>query len=265
MAKAQSMVDYALLEHCLREDLNKRAPRTMAVLRPLKIVLTNYPEGRFEEVEATVNPEDPSAGTRMVPFGRELWIEREDFMEDPPKKFFRLAPGREIRLKYAYYVTCNEVIKDPSTGEITELHCTYDPETKGGWSKDGRKVKGTSHWVSAAHAHQAEFRLYDRLFKTPSPDEGSGMMSEPQPGLARSHIRVYGGRDGWGASRHVVAVRTPGLFHARFGLQARRNGLQPVHLAEGFLGQDQSGLTVRRETTVSCVAPPGSNSSAIVR
>jgi glutaminyl-tRNA synthetase len=181
VAKAQSMVDYVLLEHCLREDLNKRAPRTMAVLRPLKIVLTNYPEGRFEEVEATVNPEDPSVGTRMVPFGRELWIEREDFMEDPPKKFFRLGPGREIRLKYAYYITCNEVIKDPSTGEITELHCTYDPETKGGWSKDGRKVKGTSHWVSAAHAHQAEFRLYDRLFKTPSPDEGSGMMSNLNP------------------------------------------------------------------------------------
>jgi glutaminyl-tRNA synthetase len=181
VAKANSMADYALLEHCLREDLNKRAPRSMAVLRPLKVVLTNYPEEQFEELEADVNPEDPSAGKRKIPFGRELWIEREDFREDPPKKFFRLAPGREVRLKYAYYIKCTEVVKDVKTGEITELRCTYDPATKGGWSQDGRKVKGTSHWISAAHCRSAEFRLYDRLFMTQNPDEGEGFLSNINP------------------------------------------------------------------------------------
>lgn len=179
--RTNSVVDYALLEHCLREDLNKRATRTMAVLRPLKIVLINYPAGQMEEVNADINPEDPSAGKRKVPFQRELWIEQEDFREDPPRKFYRLAPGREIRLKYAYYITCREVIKDPNTGEITELRCAYDPETKGGWSKDGRKVKGTSHWVSTAHAAPAEFRLYDRLFTKPDPDEGEGFLSNLNP------------------------------------------------------------------------------------
>jgi glutaminyl-tRNA synthetase len=181
VSKAVSTVDFALLEHCLREDLNKRAPRSMAVLRPLKIVLTNYPEGQIEELEADINPEDPSAGKRKVPFRRELWIEQDDFREDPPRKFFRLAPGREIRLKYAYYITCTDVIKDPSTGNIKELHCAYDPDTKGGWSKDGRKVKGTSHWVSAADAVPAEFRLYDRLFTSPDPDEGDGFLANLNP------------------------------------------------------------------------------------
>jgi glutaminyl-tRNA synthetase len=180
VAKAHSTVDTALLEHCLREDLNRRAPRSMAVLRPLKVVLTNYPD-QFEEMDADVNPEDPAAGKRKIPFGRELWIEQEDFREDPPKKFYRLAPGREIRLKYAYYITCREVVKDANTGEITELRCTYDPATKGGWSQDGRKVKGTSHWVSAAHACRAEFRLYDRLFTKPNPDEESGFISNLNP------------------------------------------------------------------------------------
>jgi glutaminyl-tRNA synthetase len=181
VAKANSMVDAALLEHCLREDLNKRAPRTMAVLRPLKVVLTNYPEGQVEELDADINPEDPSAGRRKIPFSRELWIERDDFRENPPRKFFRLAPGREVRLKYAYYITCNEVIKDPHTGEVVELRCAYDPATRGGWSQDGRKIKGTSHWVSAAHAHMAEFRLYDRLFTVPNPDEGEGFLSNLNP------------------------------------------------------------------------------------
>jgi glutaminyl-tRNA synthetase len=181
VAKANSMVDFALLEHCLREDLNKRAPRSMAVLRPLKLVLTNYPEGQVEELEADINPEDPSAGKRKVPFSRELWIERDDFREDPPRKFFRLAPGREVRLKYAYYITCVDVIKDARTGEVTELHCVYDPATRGGWSQDGRKVKGTSHWISASHACPAEFRLYDRLFTTPNPDEGEGYLSNLNP------------------------------------------------------------------------------------
>jgi glutaminyl-tRNA synthetase len=181
VAKAHSVIDYALLEHCLREDLNKRAPRRMAVLRPLKVVITNYPAGQMEEFEADVNPEDPSAGKRKVPFSREIWIEQDDFREDPPRKFFRLSPGREVRLKYAYYVTCNEVIKDPTTGEVTELRCTIDPETKGGWSKDGRKVKGTSHWVSAAHASPAEFRLYDRLFTRPDPEAGGEFASSLNP------------------------------------------------------------------------------------
>ncbi len=181
VSKAKSVVEYALLEHCLREDLNKRAPRTMAVLRPLKVVLTNYPEGKTEEVEADVNPEDLAAGKRKIPFGRELWIEQEDFREDPPKKFFRLSPGREVRLKYAYYITCTNVIKDPNTGAITELHCTYDPDSKGGWSKDGRRVKGTSHWISTANAVPAEFRLYDRLFTKPDPDDGEGFLSNLNP------------------------------------------------------------------------------------
>jgi glutaminyl-tRNA synthetase len=181
VARANSMVDSALLEHCLREDLNKRAPRVMAVLRPLKVVLTNYPESQVEELDADINPEDPSAGKRKIPFSRELWIEQDDFREDPPRKFFRLAPGREIRLKYAYYITCTEAITDPQTGGITELRCTYDPATRGGWSQDGRKVKGTSHWVSATHACAAEFRLYDRLFAVPNPDEGAGFLSSLNP------------------------------------------------------------------------------------
>ena len=158
VAKANSVVDYAFLEHCLREDLNKRALRAMVVLRPLKVVITNYPEGQVEEFETENNPEDPSAGTRKVPFSREIYIERDDFMEDPPKKFFRLAPGREVRLKSAYYITCQEVVKDPSTGEIVELRCTYDPESRGGMTPDGRRVRGTIHWVSAAHSHKAEVR-----------------------------------------------------------------------------------------------------------
>ncbi|RMH84647.1 MAG: glutamine--tRNA ligase, partial [Calditrichaeota bacterium] len=161
-------IDIALLETCLRDDLNKKAPRVMAVLRPLKLVITNYPEGKVEEFDAVNNPENPEMGTRKVPFSRELYIERDDFREDPPKKYFRLAPGREVRLMHAYYVTCTDVIKDEH-GEIVEVHCTYDPETRGGWSKDGRKVKGTLHWVSAAHAVEAEVRLYDRLFTRPNP------------------------------------------------------------------------------------------------
>ena len=164
VAKANSIVDTALLEDCLREDLNKRAPRVMSVLRPLKVVIVNYPEDKAEELEAINNPEDPAMGTRKVPFSRVLYIERDDFMEEPPKKFYRLAPGREIRLRYAYFITCREVIKDPATGEITELRCTYDPATRGGDAPDGRRVKTTLHWVSAPHAGDAEVRLYDTLF-----------------------------------------------------------------------------------------------------
>jgi glutaminyl-tRNA synthetase len=171
VAKSNSTVDIALLEHCIREDLNQRAPRVMAVLHPLRVVIDNYPEGQVEELEAINNPEDPSMGSRKVPFSRVLYIEQEDFLEDPPKKWFRLAPGREVRLKHAYYITCVDVVKGGQTGEVVELHCTYDPETRGGWSEDGRKVKGTLHWVSAPHALEAEVRLYDYLFTKPDPGE----------------------------------------------------------------------------------------------
>jgi len=171
VAKADSTVDMALLEFCIREDLNKTAPRVMAVLRPLKVVITNYPEGESEELEAVNNPEDPDSGTRKVPFSCELYIEREDFMEDPPKKFFRLAPGREVRLRYAYFITCVEAIKD-ANGEVTELRCTYDPATRGGDAPDGRKVKATLHWVCARNAATAEVRLYDHLFTAADPEEG---------------------------------------------------------------------------------------------
>ncbi len=171
VAKADSMVDMALLEYCVREDLNKHAPRVMGVLHPLKIVIDNYPEDEVDELEAVNNPEDPSMGTRKVRFSRELYIEREDFMENPPKKFFRLAPGREVRLRYAYFITCVDIVKDPSTGEIIELHCTYDPATRGGDASDGRKVKGTLHWVSAKHAISAQVRLYDHLFAKENPNE----------------------------------------------------------------------------------------------
>ncbi len=168
VAKTESMVDMALLEYFLREDLNKRTNRVMAVLRPLKVVITNYPEGKVEEMEAVNNPEDESAGTRMLPFSRELYVEQEDFREDPPKKWFRLAPGREVRLKHGYYITCQEAIKNEE-GEVVELRCTYDPESRGGWAPDGRRVRGTLHWVSAPHAIDAEVRLYDRLFNVPDP------------------------------------------------------------------------------------------------
>lgn len=169
IAKRDNVIDVALLEHSVREDLNKKAQRIMAVLDPLKVVITNYPEGQSEELEAINNPEDESMGTRKVPFGRELFIEKEDFMEDAPKKFFRLTTGAEVRLRYAYFVTCNEVIKDEN-GEIIQLNCTYDPLSKGGKSPDGRKVKGTLHWVSAQHAINAEVELYDRLFIDEAPD-----------------------------------------------------------------------------------------------
>jgi glutaminyl-tRNA synthetase len=175
VAKRDSVVDIALLEHCLREDLNRRAPRVMAVLRPLRVVLVNYPEDQVEELEAVNNPEDPAMGTRKVPFSRVLYIEREDFREDPPPKFYRLAPGREVRLRYAYFITCVGVVKDAQTGEVVELHCTYDPATRGGDAPDGRKVRATLHWVSAAQALAAEVRLYDHLFTRPNPsDEKDG-------------------------------------------------------------------------------------------
>jgi len=181
--KFNSTVDVALLEHCVREDLNKTSPRVMAVLRPLKVVIDNYPENKTEEMDAINNPENPSAGTRKVPFSKVLYIERDDFMENPPKKFFRLAPGREVRLRYAYFVTCTNVIKN-ANGEIVELHCTYDPATRGGDAPDGRKIKATLHWVSAAHALKAEVRLYNNLFTKENPDDvpqGSDFKSNLNP------------------------------------------------------------------------------------
>lgn len=168
VSKRESITEIELLEHCIRQDLNKRAPRRMAVLDPLKVVLVNYPDNQVEWLEAINNPEDPSAGTRLVPFSKVLYIERDDFMENPPKDFYRLAPGREVRLRYAYFIKCVDVIKD-SQGNVIELHCTYDPATRGGEAPDGRKVKATIHWVSAQHAIDAEVRLYDRLFTKPDP------------------------------------------------------------------------------------------------
>jgi glutaminyl-tRNA synthetase len=184
VARADSKVEISYLEHCLREDLNKRAPRVMVVLRPLKVVIDNYPDGQVEELDAVNNPEDASVGNRKVPFSKVIYIEQDDFREDPPKKFHRLSPGKEVRLKHGYYITCTEVVKDEKTGEITEVHCTYDPATRGGWSDDGRKVRGTLHWVSAEHALPAEVRLYDHLFMNPDPedvDEGKDFLSNLNP------------------------------------------------------------------------------------
>jgi len=183
VAKSESIVDVGLLEHCVREQLNLRAPRVMAVLKPLRVVITNYPEDQVEELEAVNNPEDESAGTRMVPFSRVLYIEQEDFREDAPKKWFRLSPGREVRLKHAYYITCDEVVKD-DIGQVVELRCTYDPESRGGWSPDGRRVKGTLHWVSAAQAVDAEVRLYESLFTERDPgdvEEGDDFKDSVNP------------------------------------------------------------------------------------
>ncbi|TYO96499.1 glutamine--tRNA ligase/YqeY domain fusion protein [Desulfallas thermosapovorans] len=181
VAKSNSVVDIAMLEHCIREDLNARAMRAMAVLRPLKVIIDNYPEGRVEMLEAENNPERPEMGSRQVPFSRELYIERDDFREDPPKKFFRLAPGREVRLKHAYIIKCEHVVKDEQTGEVLELHCTYDPGTRSGTGTETRKVKGTLHWVSAAHAVKAEVRLYNHLFTKENPDEDEDFRANLNP------------------------------------------------------------------------------------
>jgi glutaminyl-tRNA synthetase len=180
VAKVDSTVDVELLEYCVREDLNKRAPRVLAVLNPLKVVIDNYPDGKVEELEAINNPEDPAAGTRKIPFSRVLYIEREDFMESPPPKFYRLAPGREVRLRYAYFVKCANVVKNEK-GEVVEVHCTYDPATRGGGAPDGRKVKATLHWVSAAHALEAEVRLYNSLFIKENPMEAENFLDTINP------------------------------------------------------------------------------------
>jgi glutaminyl-tRNA synthetase len=198
VAKRENVVDVAMLEHAVREDLNRRAPRIMGVLDPLKVVVENYPDGQTEEFEVAVNPEDPSAGTRKVPFSRELYIERDDFREDPPKKYFRLAPGRETRLRGAYFVTCVGFEKDPVTGEVALLRCTYDPATRGGDAPDGRKVKATLHWVSAPHALDIEVRLYDRLFKSENPGATGDYRADLNPSSleVRRHCKVEPGASG---------------------------------------------------------------------
>ncbi len=180
VARANSLVDIAIFEHAVRDELNRTAPRRMAVLRPLKLVIENYPEGRSETLAAANHPDDPAAGTREVPFGRELYIERDDFMENAPNNFYRLTPGREVRLRYAYLVTCREAVED-AAGNVVELHCTYDPATRGGNAPDGRRVRGTIHWVSAAHAVPAEVRLYDPLFTRPDPGAGSDLVADLNP------------------------------------------------------------------------------------
>ena len=189
ITKRDSVIDVVRLENSLREELNKKAPRVLGVLNPLKVVITNFPDEKTEMLEAVNNPEDPQAGTRELPFSKELYIEQADFMEDPPKKFFRLGPGREVRLRYAYFVTCTHVIKDES-GNVIEIHCTYDPETRGGNSPDGRKVKGTLHWVSVPHAIEAEVRLYDRLFLKEYPENGDSFVDDLNPDSCKIHTNA---------------------------------------------------------------------------
>ena len=200
MTKKQKLIELALLEHCVREDLNKRAPRAMAVLHPLKVVIENYPEGEIEELEAVINPEDATMGTRKIPFSRELWIEQDDFREDPPKKYFRLSPGVEVRLRYAYLVKCVGVVHDERTGEVAAVRCTYDPATRGGTAD--RKVKGTIHWVSAQHAIPAELRLYDQLFLTPKPDEDEDWTKHLNPNSLERLTACY--------IEPALATATPG-------------------------------------------------------
>ena len=211
----KNLIDAALLEHKLREDLNRIAPRVMGVLEPLKVVIDNFPEGQEELLEAVNNPEDESMGTRMVPLSRTLYIERNDFREDPPRKYYRLAPGKEVRLRYGYYITCVDVVKDPGSGEVTQLHCTYDPETKGGSSPDGRKVRGTIHWVSAAHALNAEVRLYDRLFTVDDPN-GENFREHINPDSLEVLTDCLVETQPWvGRSGNHLPVRATGLLLPR--------------------------------------------------
>ncbi len=247
VAKVNSIVDTAFLESCVREELNRTAPRAMAVLRPLKVVLTNYPEGRVEELDCVNNPEDSSAGTRKVPFSRVLYVEREDFMENPPKKFFRLSPGREVRLRYAYFITCTDVVKDPATGEVAELHCTYDPATRGGDAPDGRSPKSTLHWVSAGHALPAEVRLYETLFTKRDPtelEEGEDWLGNLNP---RSLEAVHG------------AMVEPGLGSARAGdrFQFERLGYFCVDSRDSALGRLVFNRTVTLRDTWARIVRSG--------
>ena len=241
-----------MLEHAVRDVLNRTAPRRFAVLDPLKVVIENYPEGQVEEMEVPNNPEDPSAGSRRVPFSRELWIERDDFMEEPVRKFFRLAPGREVRLRSAYFVTCTEVVKD-AAGKIVELRCTYDPATRGGDAPDGRRPKATLHWVSAAHAVPAEVRLYDYLFKSPYPGaDGARPLRGPEPGLRdRAPGLLRGAVARRRAGRRDRAVRAARLLLPRPRLGARRARVQPHAHAQGHLGEAAGAGTAGQGLTAS--------------
>ena len=223
VAKRDTVVDVALLEHCLREDLNQHAPRVMGVLRPLKLIIDNYPEGQTEEFEAVNNPEDSSMGTRLIPFSQTLYIEEDDFREDPPSKFYRLAPGKEVRLRYAYLVTCVDVVKDEQTGDVVEVHCTYDPDSRGGTAPDGRRVRGTLHWVTEADSVAAEVRLYDHLFSQPNPEEDSDQDSDGEdfPAWAESQLPgnpatvPVGTRSGPSGAGQYLSVRAPGILRGR--------------------------------------------------
>ncbi len=250
VSKVDSTVDIALLEHCLRADLNKRSPRVMGVLRPLKVVVDNYPEGCVEQMEAVNNPEDATAGTRLVPFSRELYIERDDFREVPPKKYFRMTPGQEVRLRYAYLVRCTHVVKDPATGEAIEVHCTYDPATRGGNTPDGRKVKGTIHWVSAAHAAPAEVRVYDHLFSRPDPwnvPEGQDYKVNLNPNSLERLTDCFVEPSMRDAVPGSLSIRAARLFLRRSRLDARSAGVQPHGVAGRYMGEDrEEGVTRRR-------------------
>ena len=237
VSKTNGIIELAMLEHFVREDLNKRALRAMAVLHPLRVVIDNYPEGQVEEVEAVNNPEDPGAGTRKVPFSRVLYIEQDDFREDPPKQFFRLSPGREVRLRGGYFIKCTGVVKDEKTGEVVEVHCTYDPATRSGNAPDGRKVKGTIHWVSAEHALDAEVRLYENLFTKEDPNdvpEGQEFTANLNPGSlevltsAKLEPSLAGAKPG-----DRYQFERLGILLRRSRLEARRAGLQSHRAAAG--------------------------------
>ena len=239
VTKSDNVIEVQLLDHCAREHLNKVAERRMGVLRPLKVVIENYPEGESEELQAVNNPEDESAGTRMVPFSRELYIEREDFMEDPPRKFFRLGPGREVRLRYAYFITCTNVIKDDA-GEVIELRCTYDPATRGGDAPDGRKVKGTLHWVSAQHAREGEVRLYDHLFTETEPAMGDEFLD----GLNPTSLEVLRGCKLEPSLADLpqdapLQFERQGYFIRDADSDGSNSGLQPIGWPQGQLGEDR--------------------------
>ncbi len=239
VAKNNSVVDLALLEYSIRQDLNQHARRVMGVLDPLKVTLVNYPEGQVDWLDAVNNPEDPAAGVRQVPFSRELWIEQDDFRETPPPKYFRLTVGREVRLRYGYYIKCVDVVKD-ADGQVIELLCTYDPETRGGSAPDGRKVKSTIHWLSAAHALPAEARLYDRLFVTENPDdvaEGGNWLDNLNPHSLEVRPCYVEPSVAGAAPGRSLPVRAPGLLLRRSRLHARQAGLQPHRRAEGRVGE----------------------------
>ena len=250
VAKANSVVDVGMLEFCIREELNRTAQRRMAVLRPLKVVIENYPEGEGEELEAINHPDDPSAGTRKIPFGRELYIERDDFMENPPKKFFRLSPGNEVRLRYAYFIKCTGIIKD-AAGEVVELRCTYDPATKGGNAPDGRKVKATMHWLPARQSRPAEIRIYNQLFANPSPDAGNFAADlNPQSLEILSDARVEPAI-AESNSNEVMQFERQGYFVRDRDSRAGQTGVQPHHRPARHLCEGS-----RRQGVVQCQARP---------